>query len=126
MAKRGRKPKPVADKLARGNPGCRPVNLDEPKYEKGAPEPPESLKPGARAAWDRIVPELARTGVLALVHHDALVLYCQTWADWDETYGSVPPGISEAENRRRRRDSVNALRLLQAELPSATLVALTR
>lgn len=116
MAKTGPKPKPVADKIARGKPGHHPLNLDEPKYAKGVPEPPDSLKPEARAEWDRIVPELVRTGVLAFVHRSTLVVYCQRYADFCETYEALAPGVTEAENQRRRRDSGNAVRLLAAEL----------
>ena len=47
MATRGRKPKPTALKVLEGNPGKRPLNENEPKPERKAPECPSWLEPEA-------------------------------------------------------------------------------
>ena len=54
MARRGPKPTPTALKLLRGNPGKRPINVDEPQ-----PRPVES--PGASPWLDETAAALWRT-----------------------------------------------------------------
>jgi len=54
MATRGRKPKPTALKVLEGNPGKRPLNLNEPKPEKKASKCPSWLEPEAKKEWRRM------------------------------------------------------------------------
>jgi P27 family predicted phage terminase small subunit len=49
------------------------------RQKTGAPEPPESLKPDARARWLFVAPTLARRG---LVDVDVLASYCLAFARW--------------------------------------------
>ncbi len=53
MATRGRKPKPTALKVLEGNPGKRPLNLNEPKPEKKAPKCPSWLEPEAKKRMEK-------------------------------------------------------------------------
>jgi P27 family predicted phage terminase small subunit len=69
-------------KLARGNPGKRPINLNEPKPKRGAPKCPSWLDAAAKKAWREIVPELDRIGVLTIVDRHILENYCRTWSRW--------------------------------------------
>lgn len=68
---------------------------NEPQPQKGTPQPPASLKGEAMAEWQRIVPELARIGLVALIDRAALVVYCRAWQtycdaiDHLEEYGPV-------------------------------------
>ncbi len=48
-----RKPTPTRLKLLGGNPGKRPLNLDEPQPEPTLPEPPAHLSDEAKAEWGR-------------------------------------------------------------------------
>lgn len=77
----GRRPKPTALKIAEGNLGKRPLNLNEPQYG-GLPKCPSHLDKGARAEWKRISKELAGVGLLAAVDRAALAAYCQCWSRW--------------------------------------------
>lgn len=77
-------PKPLAIKILEGNPGKRPLNLNEPKPKKVKPECPDWLEDEAKKEWFRIVPELERLGLLTVVDVAALIGYCQSWARYVE------------------------------------------
>ena len=72
----GRKPLALADKLARGNPGGRPLKKNKTKIDGNRPKPPEYLKltakpadpyPSAVEFFEEIVDWLEPTGCLSLV-----------------------------------------------------------
>ena len=48
------------------------------------PAKPRSLTGEAAAEWNRIVPELERSGILSTIDRALLVRYCTAWADWVE------------------------------------------
>jgi phage terminase small subunit len=75
---RGRKPLPSNVKEFRGNPGHRPLNPNEPEPElvKEFPEPPRKLRGDALKEWNRIVPGLVQTRVLAEQELSLLASYC--------------------------------------------------
>lgn len=52
------KPKPSALKLLAGNPGRRPLNMQEPQFESGIPDKPEWFDTYASEEWDRITGNL--------------------------------------------------------------------
>lgn len=79
---RGRKPKPTQLKVLEGNPGKRPLNAAEPQPRPERPTCPRWLLPEAKREWRRIVPELARLGLLTIVDRAALAAYCQAYARW--------------------------------------------
>jgi P27 family predicted phage terminase small subunit len=75
---KGRKPKPVAQKRAEGNPGKR--KLHEPLVVKpGAPEKPDDLPPAGSQLWDELVPALTAAGVLEQVDRAAFIALCVQW-----------------------------------------------
>ena len=76
--------KPTALKVLEGNPGCRPLNLNEPKPSTEIPKCPEWLMDEAKAEWSRIVPELSRLKLLTAIDGAALIAYCQSWARYVE------------------------------------------
>ena len=78
---RGRKPKPTADKAARGNPGQRPLNQNEPQ-PKGQIKPPRWMSDLAQKEWKRLAPELERIGVLTMADQTTFATYCQSVADY--------------------------------------------
>ena len=61
---RGRKPKPTRLKVITGNPGKRPLNLDEPMPEPIVPDFPPELSPAAQIEWHRLAGELGKLRVL--------------------------------------------------------------
>ena len=79
---RGRRPTPTVLKLLRGNPGCRPVNQNEPMPKGGLPPRPEYLSPKAAAAWDKFAAELSACGVATSLDGTALELLCNSYAQY--------------------------------------------
>lgn len=92
---RGRKPKPTHLKVIEGNRGRRRLNENEPKPRPGRPPCPAWLQLEAKREWRRVVPELDRLGLLAVVDRASLAMYCQEWARYVDAqaqvdkYGSV-------------------------------------
>ena len=84
MGRRGAKPMPTRMKILRGNPGCRPINKDEPQPEKGRPTCPGWMRGEAKRMWKRLVPLLDGMGVLTKLEGGVLTRYCQEWAKWKE------------------------------------------
>lgn len=85
MAIRGKKPKPTKLKIMEGNPGKRPLNLNEPKPLLIAPECPKELSHKAKEIWNRFYPEMERTGILAYIDEMAFTGLCQNYAIYLET-----------------------------------------
>jgi P27 family predicted phage terminase small subunit len=77
----GRKPKPTALKLLRGNPGKRPLNKFEPKPEDTPPECPEHLSQLAKEEWAFKMDELP-AGLITKLDKAVFAGYCHYWAEW--------------------------------------------
>lgn len=84
MGKRGPMPTPTGLKLLSGNPGKRPLNLDQAPAKRALPRCPSWLSREAKAEWRRVAPELARLGLLTELDRALLASYCQTFAVWRE------------------------------------------
>lgn len=79
-----------------GNPGKRPLNRDEPVFERRMMQVPRHLDDVARAEWRRVVRVLYETGLLTDVDRGALSGYCSSWSTYvraDQELGKV--GVSE-------------------------------
>lgn len=85
MGARGPAPKPTALKVLDGNPGRRPLNLNEPKPRPIAPDCPSWLDAGAKREWRRIAPALERLGLLTEIDGAALAAYCQSYSRWRQS-----------------------------------------
>jgi P27 family predicted phage terminase small subunit len=79
---RGRPPKPTVLKLITGNPGCRPLNANEPQPRRQLPAPPVELCEDGKVEWRRICSELHRLGLLTVLDRGALAAYCQAYGRW--------------------------------------------
>ncbi|CAE6855302.1 hypothetical protein R75461_07676 [Paraburkholderia nemoris] len=78
---RGRKPVPTALKLARGNPGKRPLPDAEP-FPGLEVVIPDWLSPVARKHWPTIADPLRAAGLLTALDTTALGLYCEAFVRW--------------------------------------------
>ncbi len=81
MGRRGPKPTPTAQLRLVGSRELE-TRRDEPQPELGAPKMPDRMPAEAKAEWKRVVPELTKTGVLALIDRAVLVGYVEAWADY--------------------------------------------
>jgi P27 family predicted phage terminase small subunit len=82
----GRKPTPTALKVLRGNPGKRPLPENEPT-PKGEAVAPEWLSPSAALHWPVVARQLESSGVLTSMDAQALALYCEAFARWQDANG---------------------------------------
>jgi P27 family predicted phage terminase small subunit len=82
--KAGRRKKPTALRVIEGNRGHRPLNLDEPKFDKppDMPEPLSFMDPFALEEWKRVAPELYATGLLSTPEAAPLAAYCMAFSRW--------------------------------------------
>ena len=78
----GRKPKPTHLRLLQGNPGKRPLNVNEPKPSLDIPNPPEHLNEVGRKEWTRLAEQLQRLGLLTSVDWTAFAAYCTVFSRW--------------------------------------------
>ncbi|HWE82793.1 MAG TPA: phage terminase small subunit P27 family [Gaiellaceae bacterium] len=85
---RGRKPKPVEQRIREGNPGNRP--LPEPlQLDNRTPRKPAGLPPAAAELWDEIVPVLEQAKVLHSIDRAALQAMCIEWSRYLDANADV-------------------------------------
>jgi P27 family predicted phage terminase small subunit len=80
MGKRGPPPKPSRQKELEGTYRADRAVRNEMTPTLGAPPCPKSLTGEALAEWKRVVPELVRLGVLAVIDGSRLADYCRAHA----------------------------------------------
>jgi P27 family predicted phage terminase small subunit len=86
---RGRRPKPTRMKVLTGNPGKRPLNVEEPRPEPCIPDCPPELGPAARQEWQRLTAELGALRILTALDRDALAAYCSAYGLWAEAIEAI-------------------------------------
>lgn len=94
--KPGPKPKPAAIKIAKGEKKNR-INFNEPKLarEKDG-TPPPGLDALAIVEWNRIFPELKKSGALCRTDRQTFAAYCHAYSVWRhavEVMTNYPPMI---------------------------------
>src|SRR5688500_5624075 len=85
MGLRGPPAKPTELKIARGNPGKRALNHDEPELTAATAAPPKGLPVAARKEWIRLAAELINAGVLSVADMRLFEEYCLLVAEVDQT-----------------------------------------
>jgi len=82
---RGRPKKPTELKILEGNPGKRPIDINEVKPEKGIPTCPKWLHKYAKQEWNELAEKLKKLGLLTEIDKAAFAGYCQSYARWRES-----------------------------------------
>jgi P27 family predicted phage terminase small subunit len=77
---KGRKPRPTKLKILEGEKNKNRINRLEPKPVTLKATCPRYLNDVAKAAWNRLYPELHSMGLMAKIDRDALAAYCQAYA----------------------------------------------
>lgn len=85
---KGRPPKPVELRRSEGNPGKRPLPAS-PTFAPLEVRPPRQLSPQAKLLWRRLVREFAASGLLRATDREALVVYCDLWATYEDAMAKV-------------------------------------
>ncbi len=83
MGKRGPARTPTALAVVRGERRDR-INTREPIVPPGEVVAPDWLGDTARREWDRLAPVLIRMGVLTQIDRDALAVYCEAVAHYQQ------------------------------------------
>jgi len=117
----GRNPKPTALKRLQGNRGKRPLPANEPKLTLGVPDMPPDLDVIAREEWERVTPELLRTGVLAKIQRAGLEAYCRWYSIWRRRMTE----LESARGRARRTAFLEAAEASKRLLAFAAQYGLT-
>jgi len=79
----GRPPKPTKLKVIQGNPGKRPLNKDEPRYDPAdLMQLPKGLPDIAVTVWEEYAPELMASKVLTIVDTHNFFAFCVNYAMW--------------------------------------------
>lgn len=83
MGRRGPVPTPTPLLQLRGSTrATKKRQAREPKPPTGPPDRPEWLDDDAKAAWDKLLPQLELMGVLSRIDENALARYCRLWSRW--------------------------------------------
>lgn len=80
---RGRKPKPVEQKIAEGNPGKRKLP-NAPKPKLALPRPPTFMTKEAKKEWRRVIKHLHENQLMSHLDVAALAAYCTHYSRWVE------------------------------------------
>lgn len=100
MGRRGPQPQPTTLKIERGNPGHRPLNVDEPELAApAATKVPAGMTGRAKAEWTRLVDELISKGVLTVGDMHAFEEYCRLVGEVD-AYEKLIKRVGRAEAHR--------------------------
>ena len=83
MGQRGPAARPTALKVVAGERRDR-INTAEPVVPPGEVIAPDWLSDDARREWDRLAPTLIRMGVLTSIDRDALAVYCEAVAHYEQ------------------------------------------
>lgn len=78
----GRPAVPTSIKIIRGNPGCRPLNQNEPTPPPADLTPPPSLQEVGIAKWNEVTQLLTRMGVFTQADRSTIERYCLIHEQW--------------------------------------------
>lgn len=99
MGRRGTKQTPTALKVARGNPGHRPLNTEEPELPSADLTPPDDLKGRALQEWNRMGPVYLNAGVITVGDLKCFETYCRIVGD-EARYAKLAADVKPEEALR--------------------------
>jgi P27 family predicted phage terminase small subunit len=117
MGKRGPRPEPTILKIAKGNPGKRRLNKDEPKPAIDSIQPPEWVTGNALAKWNEIVPQLLAMGVMTNADVEPVARYCTMHEQYVKYLDQVRRGLDVLVIR----DEKGKVKYMQST-PAATML----
>ena len=117
MGKRGPRKEPTILKIAKGNPGKRPLNKSEPRPPSDDITPPEWVTGVAREKWDNVVPKLIGMGVMTNADVDTIARYCTMHEQYVKYLEQVRRGLDVLVIR----DDAGKVKYMQST-PAATMM----
>jgi P27 family predicted phage terminase small subunit len=117
MGKRGRRPEPTVLKIAKGNPGKRPINKAEPSPSADAIAPPDWVIGKSLEKWNELVPKLLSMGVMTNADIDTIARYCAMHEQYLKYLDQVRRGLDVLV----MRDESGRVKYMQST-PAATMM----
>lgn len=117
MGKRGKRPEPTVLKIAKGNPGKRPLNGNEPQPPSDDISPPDWVTGVALDKWHDIVPTLLGMGVMTNADVDIIGRYCCMHEQYVKYLEQVRRGLDVLVIR----DDAGKVKYMQSA-PAATML----
>ena len=117
MGKRGPRPEPTIIKMAKGNPGKRRLNKQEPKPESDGIEPPDWVTGVSLEKWHEIVPKLIAMGVMTNADIEPIARYCTMHEQYLKYLDQVRRGLDVLVIR----DEKGKVKYMQST-PAATML----
>jgi P27 family predicted phage terminase small subunit len=118
MGKRGRRPEPTILKIAKGNPGKRAINHNEPKPASDGISPPDWVTGKSLDKWNELVPKLLGMGVMTNADIDTVARYCSMHEQYLKYLDQVRRGLDVLVIR----DDSGKVKYMQST-PAATMMA---
>lgn len=116
MGMRGPSPKATNLKILEGNPGKRPLNLNEPQPDVGA-VCPDWLSESASLEWKRLAPILENCNILTVADADTLAAYCDSLVNYKRITKKIETApLIEETNRGTRVNPLLAAQKNYADL----------
>lgn len=103
----GRKPKPTHLKIVTGNPGKRPLPLNEAVVALAEPTPPNFLCDDAKVEWGRVCSALYAAGLMTELDRAALAAYCAAYGRWAQAERAI--------NRMAEKDELNSALMIKTK-----------
>jgi P27 family predicted phage terminase small subunit len=104
-------------KIAKGNPGKRPLNQNEPVPPASAIAPPDWVAGVSREKWDEIVPKLIAMGVMTSADIDTIARYCVMHEHFQKYLAACRRGLDIFV----MRDEAGRVKYMQSA-PAATMM----
>ena len=103
--------------MAKGNPGKRPLNKNEPKPAADAIHPPDWVTGKSLDKWNEVVPKLIGMGVMTNADIDTLARYCTMYEQYVKYLDQVRRGLDVLVIR----DDSGKVKYMQST-PAATMM----
>jgi P27 family predicted phage terminase small subunit len=117
MGKRGKRPEPTVLKIAKGNPGKRALNENEPRPPADEIAPPDWVVGKSREKWDELIPKLVAMGVMTNADIDTIARYCTMHEQYLKYLDQVRRGLDVLV----MRDDAGRVKYMQST-PAATMM----
>ena len=130
--------KPTVLKLISGTARADRSNKNEPKPQRGIPNPPKHMSKDARTYWRQITPLLDSMGILTIADTTGIEILCECYAEWRQAcealkaYGSstyetkTKDGSTMFRNRPELATKADCERRIKAMLTEYGLTAASR
>jgi P27 family predicted phage terminase small subunit len=107
MPKMGRPPKPTELKVLTGNPGKRPLPINEPKPKPivNQIDPPAWLNDHGVVTWRRLFPVLKNINLITEADIESFTMLCQSYGVWVESEIALKNGRTDTYTNKGNNEN---------------------